>query len=1021
VKFNVKKISKFNINFGHLRELIQNFLKMKINFKHFFGLLLVLFMQLAVAQEGIISGKVTDSKRIPLPGVNVVLKGTNVSTQTDFDGNFKISANKGDILIVSYISFSTVQIPASNSMTIELKETQNELEAVVVVGYGTQSRKNLTDNIARVTAKDIQQIPVSNVQNALVGKLAGVQITQTNGKVEGGINIRVRGAASISAGTQPLYVLDGIPLITDNESSNGAPTNPLLTLSPNEIESIDVLKDASSAAIYGARGANGVIIITTKKGKDGKGTFALNFSQGVSEPTHKRKWLNASQYVELLQEAGRNVDDLESVEDELEFLSQGTDWRNGEINTDWQDIAFQTGFTTDADFSVSGGDDKTKYFFSGSYNNTIGIIDSNTLERITARSNLSHKVSDRFTAGMNFGFSRSLIDRVQDDNSFSSPLQSVAQAPISPARLADGTANPNTEYSNYLLAKDNTFWKTIMRRLTGKIFGELKILSSLKFNSDFSYDLLSQTEDYWQGKNAPFMATDGAVFATSVNTENYVFSNYFTFDQTFAEKHTINAVAGMEFNKYNRRYQDVNSIYFANDDFQTVDGGAEINEGHGSETDYAFVSQFGRLNYSYANKYLFKASVRRDGSSRFGKNNKFGVFPAFSAGWVISQENFLKENAVLTFLKVKGSWGKLGNAEIGNFASRQLYTPNPYNLKSGLTFDQAGNDDLTWEKSTQTDFGVEIGFLDKITLEADYYQKDTDGLLFEVPLPLSSGESIVNKNIGKIRSNGFEFTLNTKNIDTEKLKWNTSFNITTNQSKVKSLPNDNTDIIRNFNINRVGEYISSFYLVEYAGVDSQNGDALFVKNTPNADGTIDRSTTNDYSEAKRVVAGNPFPTLMSGLTNTLTYNGIDFTFTFQGEWGASIYNAAGIYQSTAADYFDNQTADQLNRWQKPGDITNVPQARFGGSNGTQESTRYLDKSDFVRLRNITLGYSLPKKTVNDMGMSNLRVYMTAVNLLTFTNYNGYDPEARRDDSGIGEDFYSAPPARTIAMGVNINF
>jgi len=994
---------------------------MKINFKHFFWLLLVLFVQIAVAQEGFISGKVTDSKKVPIPGVNIVLKGTSVSTQTDFDGNFKIAANKGDILIVSYVSFATIQVPASNLMTIELVETQNELEAVLVVGYGTQSKKNLTDNIARVTAKDIQQIPVSNVQNALVGKLAGVQITQTNGKVEGGINIRVRGAASVSAGTQPLYVLDGIPLITDNESNNGAPTNPLLTLSPNEIESIDVLKDASSAAIYGARGANGVVIITTKKGKDGKGTFSLNFSQGVSEATHKKKWLNASQYVELLQEAGRNVDDLESVEDELEFLSQGTDWRNGEINTDWQDIAFQTGYTTDADFSVSGGDDKTKYFFSGSYNNTIGIIDSNSLERITARSNLSHKVSDRFTAGMNLGFSRSLIDRVQDDNSFSSPLQSVAQAPISQARLADGTANPNTEYSNYLLAKDNTFWKTIMRRLTGKIFAELKILSSLKFNSDFSYDLLSQTEDYWQGKNAPFMATDGAVFATSVNTENYVFSNYFTFDQTFGEKHTINAVAGMEFNKYNRRYQDVNSIYFANDDFQTVDGGAEINEGHGSESDYAFVSQFGRLNYAYDNKYLFKASVRRDGSSRFGKNNKFGVFPAFSAGWVVSQESFLKENAVLTYLKVKGSWGKLGNAEIGNFASRQLYAPNPYNLKSGLTFDQAGNDNLTWEKSTQTDFGVEIGFLNKITLEADYYQKDTDGLLFEVPLPVSSGESIVNKNIGKIRSKGFEFTLNTKNIETEKFRWNTSLNITTNQSRVKSLPNDNSDIITGFTINRTGEYISSFYLVEYAGVDPENGDALFVKNTTNADGTLDRSTTNDYSEAKRTIAGNPFPTLMSGLTNTITYNGIDFSFTFQGEWGASIYNAAGIYQSTAADYFDNQTLDQLNRWQKPGDITNVPQARFGGSNGTQESTRYLDKSDFVRLRNITLGYSLPKKTVSDMGMSSLRVYMTAVNLLTFTNYNGYDPEARRDDGGIGEDFYSAPPARTIAMGVNINF
>ena len=984
-------------------------------------MLFILFIQITIAQVTKVMGLVTDKSGMPVPGANILLKGTKESTQTNFDGKFIINAKEGQTLVISYVGMKTFEVPASKSMKISLENDSNELEAVLVVGYGTQSKKNLTDNIARVTAKDIQQVPVANVQNALVGKLAGVQITQTNGKVDGGINIRVRGAASISAGTQPLYVLDGIPLITDDESSNGAPTNPLLTLSTNEIESIDVLKDASSAAIYGARGANGVVIITTKKGKEGKGTFSINLSQGVSEPTHKKKWLNAKQYVELLQEAGRNVDDLESVEDELEFLSQGTDWRNGAVNTDWQDIAFQTGYTTDADFSLSGGDQKTKYFFSGAYNNTVGIIDSNDLERITARVNLSHKVFDNFTVGMNLSFSRSVINRVQDDNSFSSPLQSVAQAPISPARLEDGTANPNTEYSNYLLAKDNTFWKTLMRRVTGKVFGEYKFLSFLKFNSDFSYDLLSQTEDYWQGKNAPFMATDGAVFASSVNTENYISSNYLTFDKTFAEKHSFNAVIGMEFNKYNRRYQDVNSIYFPNDDFNTVDGGAEVNEGHGSQSDYVFVSQFGRLNYAFDNKYLFKASIRRDGSSRFGKNNRFGYFPALSAGWIISEESFLKDNPVLSYLKLKGSWGKLGNAELGNFASRQLYRPNPYNLKSGLSFDQAGNDNLTWEKSTQTDFGLEIGFLNRITLEADYYQKDTDGLLFAVPLPISSGAATINKNIGKIRSNGFEFTLNTKNIDHENFKWNTSFNFTTNNSKVKSLPNDNTDIISNYTINRVGENISSFYLVEYAGVDPANGDALFVKNTINNDGTIDKSTTNDYAEAKRVISGNPFPTLMSGLTNTIIYKGFDFTFTFQGEWGASIYNSAGLYQSTAADYFDNQTADQLNRWQNPGDITNVPQARFGGGNGTQESTRYLDKSDFVRLRNLTLGYSLPKQAISDTGMSSLRVYFTAVNLLTFTNYKGNDPEARRDDSGVGEDFYSAPPAKTMALGVNINF
>lgn len=998
-----------------------NIQEMKIKFKQFLWLILVLSVQIVAAQDGLISGIVTDKKGIPIPGVNIIVKGTKVSTQTDFDGNFKIAAKKGESLVISYVSFATVEVSASNNMKIELIETQNELEAVLVVGYGTQSKKNLTDNIARVTAKDIQQIPVANVQNALVGKLAGVQITQTNGKVEGGMNIRVRGAASISAGTQPLYVMDGIPLINDDESSNGAPTNPLLTLSPNEIESIEVLKDASSAAIYGARGANGVVLITTKKGKEGKGTFSLNFSQGVSEATHKRKWLNAKQYVELLQEAGRNADDLEYVEDELEYLSGGTDWRNGEIDTDWQDIAFRTGYTTDADFSSSGGDDRTKYFFSGAYNNTTGIIDSNDLDRITARVNVSHKVSERFTAGMNIGFSRSVIHRVQDDNSFSTPLQSVAQAPISQARLADGTPNPDTEYVNYLLAKDNTSWETIMRRVTGKIFGEVKIAKGLKFNSDFGYDFLTQSEDYWQGKNAPYMATDGEVFATSVNTENYVFTNYFTYDATFAEKHVLNVVAGMEFNKYNRRYQDVNSIYFPNDDFHTVDGGAEVNEGHGSETDYVFLSQFGRLNYSFNGKYLFKASVRRDASSRFGKDERYAIFPAFSAGWIMSEEEFLKDNTILTYLKLKASWGQVGNAEIGNFASRQLYQPNPYNLKSGLTFQQAGNDRLTWEKSKQTDVGVEVGFINKINLEFDYYQKITDGLLFATPVPLSSGASSINKNVGDLKSSGIEITLNTKNIETENFKWSTSFNLTTNESKVTSLPNNNTDVITDYNINRVGENVSSFYLVEYGGVDPLNGDALFIKNTVNPDGSIDRSTTSNYDEAKRIIAGNPFPTLMSGMTNTLNYKNFDLNFTFQGEWGASIYNSAGSYQSSAADWFDNQTADQLNRWQKVGDITDVPQARFYQQNGTQNSTRYLDKADFVRLRNLTFGYSLPKETVNDAGMSSLRIYFTAVNLVTFTNYKGYDPEARRDDAGIGEDFYSAPPAKTIAIGVNINF
>lgn len=998
---------------------------MRINFKHFLSLLFALFVQIAVAQEITVSGVVTDQAGIPIPGANVLVKGTKSSTQTDFSGNFAIKASSDDVLVVSFVGMSTVEVKASARVAVKLKDASNLLENVVVVGYGTQSKGKMTDATVGVKAKDIQNVPVSNVQSALVGKLAGVQITQTNGKVEGGINIRVRGQASISAGTQPLYVLDGMPLINQNESTNGAPLNPLLTLSPSEIESIDVLKDASSAAIYGSRGANGVVLITTKKGKAGKTSFAVNFSQGVSEATNKLKWLNADQYIELFTESRLNANrsNPQDPGNKFDQLAAGTDWRNREVDTDWQDLAFRTGFTTDADISASGGNDKTTYFLSAAYQKNEGILVANDLQKFNFRNNISTKISDKFLVGMNLSFSRSSIHRNTNDNSFTTPLQAVAQAPISPARNADGTANTATQYVNFLAALDNQSNETIIRRVTGKFFGELKLAKGLKFNSDVLYDLYSQTQDNWYGANYPFIATDGEVFAAAVNNESYTLSNYFTYDKTFGESHNLNLVAGHEFTSFSSRYQDVTSIYFPSDNFQTIDGGAEIINGSGSETDYAFDSFFARASYSYNNKYLLKASIRRDGSSRFGENKRYGIFPAVSAGWVISEEDFLKDNGVISNLKLRASYGETGNAEIGNFQSRSLYSMAAYDTKAGLLPTQPGNNDLTWEKSKQLDLGIDYGFLNnRITGEIDYYNKRTDGLLFNVPLPISSGASSIARNIGLVESKGFEFVVNGKIIDNNDFNWTTSFNLTTNNSNVLELPDNNQDIIGSFTINRVGENINSFYLVEYAGVDPLNGDALFYKNTKNADGSIDRTKTNDYSEAERTVAGNPFPTLMAGLTNTINYKSLDFSFTFQGEWGASIYNSAGIYQSANGDFWDNQTVDQMNRWQKPGDITNVPQARYSRGNGTQASTRYLDGADFIRLRNLTIGYSLPKNVIEKAGLSKVRIYLTGVNVLTFTNYSGYDPEARADQGNrIGEEFYSAPPARTFAIGANFNF
>lgn len=901
---------------------------------------------------------------------------------------------------------------------------EKKIEEVIVVGYGKSTKAKLTDNVAKISSESIKEVPNANFQNAIVGKAAGVRVNQTNGKLESGFNINVRGTASISAGTSPLYVIDGIPMINSDESTNGAPVNPLVTLSATEIESIEILKDASSAAIYGSRGSNGVVLITTKTGKKGKPRLTLNLSQGFSAPTNKVKWLNAKQYVELFLEAGRNSSWASEayVERRLNGYSNNTDWRNGTIDTDWQDYIFQNGSVRDADFSVSGGDDKYNYMFTASNNDTKGIIRSNDLDRNTARLNISASPTEKLKLGLSLGFSRTSIDRVSNDNQFTTPMQAVALAPISPAYV-NGEPFDGTTYANFLLEDKYAYYNTLIKRVTGKVFGEYKIFKDLVFHTDLGYDNYDQKEVNFRGRKSPFMSTDGYVFNSFVDSENIVFSNYLDYNLKLGS-HNFEAVAGTELNKNKRKYSSVTGIKFPSDDFQTIDSAGEISAGEGNISEYAFFSYFGRVNYDFNGKYLLKASIRRDGSSRFGSANRYGVFPAFSAGWVVSKEDFLSSSNIISLLKLRASWGKTGNAEIGNFASRDLWGATSYKQLPGYIANQPENKDLTWEKSSQTDLGLDFGFLhNRITGELDYYNKKTEGLLFYQNIPYTSGYSNVYRNVGNLSNKGFEFVLNTQNFKTNDFSWDSSFNLANNNNKVTALPDNNADVVVGNIIRRVGERLDSFYLVEYAGVDPANGDALFYKNTVNADGSIDRSTTNDYSLAKRIIAGSSTPDWIAGFTNNIDFKNFDFSFTFQGEFGASIYNAGGIYQSANADWFDNQTVDQMNRWQKPGDITNVPQARLGDGNGTQNSTRYLEKANFVRLRNVSLGYSLDKNLTANWGISKIRFYVSAINALTFTKYSGYDPEARSDTArgGGGSTFYSAPPAKTVTFGINVNF
>ena len=993
-------------------------------------------MSWAYAQQKTVTGNVVDEGGVPLPGVNIVIKGTTSGIQTDFDGNYAIEVSPGQILVFSYLGQKTTErtVGSSSVLNVTMQEDASQLEEVVVVGFGTQSKRLLTDNIAKIDSDQIGGIATPSMQSSLVAKAPGVQITQINGKLEGGVKVIIRGLSSVSASQEPLYVIDGIEMNNNNISSIQASLNPLLSINPNDIASIDILKDASATAIFGAKGTNGVILITTKRGKAGKSSISVDVSSSFGQPTNKRDWLNTEQYIELLEESALNsgffADRAESdawVDDRLQRYQGDQDYRN--VDTDWQEEAFQNSYIRDANISFTGGNDKTRSFISGAYNNSDGIIRGNNLERISLRANLDHNVTNWLDVGLNMGYSSTVIDRISGDNSFTTPLQAIAQVPTSPAYLSDGEINANTLYANFLLQDKHSYRLTKVRRLLSKFFAELKLHENLKFKSEIGYDYLNQTVDRNTGRLAPFQSTNGQTFASDNGTEIISTNNYLTFNKLYGESSNIDFVLGANYTRFKNRATSVTGDGFPTDNFKSISSAATISAGTGTFGNWAQISYFARATYDYQNKYILKASIRQDGSSRFGSNNRFGYFPAGSLGWIVSEENFLQNSNTLSLLKLRASWGVNGNTPIANFPSLGLYGGTNYNGESGLEFTQGENPNLKWEETEQTNFGLDFGFANnRISGEIDYYSKKTKDLLFftRVPFEAQIPSARVLQNVGNLENTGFEFVLNTTNILTEDFTWKTSFNFATNKNEITSLPNGE-DQITERNILREGEAINSFYLVEYAGVNAQTGDAEFVLNTENADGTLNKGVTNDFSLAERVIAGNPNPDIIGGFSSNLNYKQIDFSFTFQGQWGAQLYNQAGQYQETGfGNGLDNQDEYIFNnRWQNPGDITDVPQARLFTNNGHSTSTRYLQDADFIRLRNLTLGYSLPQQALDRLGMSRVRVYLSGLNLLTITDYRGYDPESSNDDANtntnVGSTFYSGPPAKVYTIGLNLTF
>lgn len=985
-------------------------------------------ISLVLAQDKVITGKITSKTSGPIPGVSIYVKGAPTNgTQSDASGAYKLSVPANSkTLVFRFIGYKTKEVAITGStINANLEEENTLLSDVVVVGYGTQNKQDVTGSIARVTAADFKDRPLPTIESALQGKAPGVFINSGSGKLGQALQIRVRGISSISASNQPLFVIDGVPIVSEALGTYTEADNPLAAISPDDIESMEVLKDAASAAIYGARGSNGVVLITTKKGKEGRTNIDFGYYAGLSDPTRKGEFLNGAQYKQLMEESFKNIGyDGYANSSDLWADYIGTDDWDKPSNTNWVNESFRRGHVQQYNLNINGGDAKTRFMLSGNYNNNNGIIISNRYVRTGGRISLDHTVSKFFDVGGAINMSKVDNYRISTDNAFSNPLQLNALPPIQPVYDASGELNNNTVYYNNLIDIANGKNLSTTYRTFANAYASLKIIPDLVFRSEYGFDFNNLEEEQFLGsKTQDGGGTGGYGNDYNAKSINFNTNNTLTYNKVFNEKHSLNVLGGFTFQDTKFRYSSVDGTGFPSDKFTKIASAATISAGSSYEDESAFVSYLARVNYKYDDKYLVSASIRTDGSSRFGSNNRYGTFPAASLGWIASNEDFLKSSSWLSLLKVRASYGLTGNAEIGNYASRTLYSGVNYAGVSGTLPNQLGDPNLTWENTSNINIGIDFGFAaNRITGTIEAYKKKTTDLLLNVPIPATNGFTSITQNIGDMQNKGLELSLNTRNFIGE-FKWSTSFNIAFNRNKILRLVNGQPIFTGGRFLGRIaeGEPFGYFYGKAYAGVDPNNGDALYYVDASQ------KTTTNVYTDAQNQKLGDPNANYYGGFGNHFSFKNFDLDIQTQFVKGNDIYNMAGPFQSANGDYFDNQTINQLNYWTTDNRITNIPQPRFDSSNGTKTSSRFIQDGSYLRVKSVVLGYNLPKNLISKYKLQNVRLYASALNLFTITGYKGYDPEVNTpagstlqgNNIQIGHDFYTPPQARTITFGLNI--
>lgn len=981
------------------------------------NLVVIQSAQMQLKADIIVTGKVSGDGGVPLVGASIHIKGSNFGVTSGADGSFSISAAADETLLVSYVGYQTATIQVNNRtvINITLQPATTSLSDVVVIGYGTQKKADLTGAVSVVSSKDIANRPIIDAGEALQGKAAGVQVTSNSGKPGAGLSIRIRGSSSISAGNDPLYIVDGIP------------TTDISEYNPGDIESISILKDAASASIYGTRAANGVVVITTKKGVPGKSKISAGVYYGTTSPTKMLSVLNAKQY----QDYANELRGAGTISDSLIQAN----------NINWSKEVIGKGNQQNYQLSISGGSEKTTHYISFDYLDQTGMIKPAKYDRFTGRANISTKVNNWLKINTSTLLAHSNTNGVDDNLSVARGgvvLSALETPPTVPKFNTDGTIGYNpfgNNWENPYGAILGRYYKTYTDHLLSNVGADVTLAKGLVFSSHFGLDYLDQKYNFFLD---PFLTiygrqTQGQNNQTKTNNLTWLSEQTLNYKINFGKNH-LTALAGWTAQKSHTENTYLSGS-FLKPEYRLLSWDATYlrdsvkQPGTTGIDEWALMSYLGRITYDYEGKYLFQANIRSDHSSKFAPGNRDAVFPSFSAGWRISEENFMKNISAVSDLKLRAGWGKNGNQEgIGSYDYLSKSNINP--VTGAVTISNIAPSSLTWETTTQTNIGIDAAFLDsRITFTGDFYIKKTKNILVNYPVA-SQPVSSVAVNGASMQNIGEEFLISSKNISTKDLNWNTSFNISFNQNKVlnigmgiPSMPAFGSIYERGNAIDLIQGYgLGEFYGYIAQGVDPTTGLELYLSK--------DGKKTSTPVPSDRVLLGSALPTFIYGMTNEITYKNFDLTFFLQGSQGNKIFNA-GRLEMEAMRTAINQSADIVNRWQKPGDVTNIPAVSVNQStDNSRISTRFLENGSYLRLKTITLAYNVNPKLLSGIGLASATVYVSGNNLLTFTKYKGFDPEVNsyggpnnssdNRNVSLGIDNGAYPQTKMILFGIDIS-